>query len=79
MKKENDKLLRVLQGDIPIVSRPFLEIGKSVDFEEEEVLKVIEDLKRQKIIRQISPIYDTKMLGYNSALVAFKVEPSRIE
>ncbi|MFN3598487.1 MAG: Lrp/AsnC family transcriptional regulator [Aquificaceae bacterium] len=78
MEKKGD-LLKFLQEDIPLVSRPFLEIGKGLGMEEEGVLESLEELKREKIIRQVSPIYDTKMLGYDSALVAFKVEPERIE
>ncbi|MFN7066019.1 MAG: Lrp/AsnC family transcriptional regulator [Aquificaceae bacterium] len=79
MKKEINNLLSALQREIPLVSRPFLEIGKSVGMEEDEVIKAIESLKREKVIRQVSPIYDTRMLGYDSALVAFKVKPERIE
>lgn len=73
------KILRTIQGDIPIVKRPFREIGQALGLEEDEVLRAIKDLKESKIIRQVSPIYDTRMLGYDSALVAFKVEPERTE
>jgi len=50
-----------------------------VGLPQEEVLERVRELKEGKVIRQISPIYDTKRAGYDSALVAFKVEPSRLE
>lgn len=69
-----EDLLKVLQEHIPFVERPFLWIAERLGASEEEVLKEIEALKEQRIIRQISPIYDTKAAGYDSSLVAFRVD-----
>jgi len=79
MIQSRDGLIKAIQEEIPIVERPFGEIGKSLDIGEDDVIKAIEKLKEDKVIRQISPIYDTRMLGYDSSLVAFKVKPERIE
>ncbi|NPA12496.1 MAG: Lrp/AsnC family transcriptional regulator [Aquificae bacterium] len=68
------QLLKKLQEGIPLVKRPFKEIGNQLGITEEETINLIKKLKEGKIIRQISPIYDTKSLGYDSSLVAFKVE-----
>ncbi len=70
-KKE---LISVLQENIPIISRPFKYIGDRLKIEEKEVINIIKNLKENKIIRQISPIYDTKAVGYVSSLVAFKTD-----
>ncbi len=67
-------ILKELQEGIPIVERPFKEISKKLDIEEKDVIDTVKRLKEEKIIRQISPIYDTKSLGYDSSLVAFKVK-----
>ncbi|NPA53963.1 MAG: Lrp/AsnC family transcriptional regulator [Aquificae bacterium] len=68
------ELLKELQEGIPITERPFLEIGKKLDIDEKEIIDTVKKLKEEKIIRQISPIYDTKALGYDSSLVAFKTD-----
>ncbi|WP_293448525.1 Lrp/AsnC family transcriptional regulator [Persephonella sp.] len=66
-------LLKIVQGEIPVNDRPFSHIAQNLGSTEEEVIKTLKNLKEKKIIRQISPIYDTKSLGYDSSLVAFKV------
>ncbi len=77
--EEHNNLLKEVQQEIPIAQRPFLLVGEKVGIEEEEVIETLKTLKQEKIIRQISPIYDTKMLGYDSSLVAFRVEPEKME
>ncbi|OQX72824.1 MAG: AsnC family protein, partial [Campylobacteraceae bacterium 4484_4] len=62
--------------------RPFQQIGKMLNTDEEEIMRIMRILKEQKeagIIRQISPIYDTKRLGYKSSLIAFRVAPEKID
>ncbi|QID33488.1 siroheme decarboxylase subunit alpha [Pampinifervens florentissimum] len=76
---EYESLLKEVQQEIPITQRPFLSIGDRLSMKEEEVIEVLKTLKQEKIIRQISPIYDTRMLGYDSSLVAFRVELGKIE
>lgn len=72
-------LLKVLQEDLPLVERPFKEVALKLGTSEEKVIEEIKKLKSEKVIRQISPIYDTKRAGYDSSLVAFKVENEKIE
>jgi len=66
-------VLKELQEGIPLVEEPFKQIAKKIGIKEDEFISIIKQLKEQKIIRQISPIYDTKSLGYDSSLVAFRV------
>lgn len=79
MGNEFDKILKIIQGEIPLVKRPFLVLAKELGLKETEFLKVIEKLIENSIVRQIAPIYDSKMLGYDSALVAFRVDKERLE
>jgi DNA-binding Lrp family transcriptional regulator len=74
-----DELLYRLQDDFPLTARPFRKIAEELGAEESEVLKLLEKLKEEKIIRQTSAIFDTRRLGYSSSLVAFKVSPDTIE
>ncbi len=76
---EVDKLLKLVQRDIPLESKPFERLGEALGLGEAEVLRGLRELKDGGTIRQISPIYDTRMLGYDSSLVAFRVSPDRLE
>ena len=73
------ELLKVIQEDIPLVEEPFSWIGEKLGIPEKEVINQIKELKEKKLIRQLSPIYDTKRAGYDSSLVAFKVKPENLE
>jgi DNA-binding Lrp family transcriptional regulator len=42
---------------------------------EQEVLARVRRLLEERIIRQVTPIFDTRALGYSSMLVAAKVDP----
>jgi DNA-binding Lrp family transcriptional regulator len=69
------ELLTRLQTEIPVVERPFAALG----FPEADVIARIRQLKADKIIRQISAIFDTRSLGYASSLVAARVAPDRVD
>lgn len=72
-------LLDHLQGAVPVIERPFAAIGAECGLPEEELLRRLRRLKEEKIIRQISAIFDTRSLGYASSLVAARVDPAKIE
>mgnify|MGYP001627111845 CR=1 FL=1 len=74
-----NELLKAVQREIPITDRPFKEIGERLGMKEEEVIERLMKLKEEGLIRQISPIYDTRLLGYDSSLVAFKVPEENLE
>ena len=74
------KLLNILQDDFPVVEKPFENIGCRLNITEENVINRIKSLIDEKdIIRQISPIFDTKKLDYKSSLIAFKVNEKDID
>lgn len=74
-----EELLKLIQSDIPIVERPFLWLAQKLGTSEGKVMSEIESLKEEGVVRQISPIFDTRAVGYDSSLVAFKVDSERIE
>ncbi|MBT3784818.1 Lrp/AsnC family transcriptional regulator [bacterium] len=74
-----EELLHWLQEGLPLVARPFSKLAEKLGCTEEDILGEIEVLKKEKIIRRLCPIFDTKLLGYDSALVAFRVNSERIE
>ena len=69
------RLLNLLQGRFPLAPRPYAEVAQLAEVSEEEVLRRTRRLLDERIIREITPIYDTRVLGYRSMLVAAKVEP----
>ncbi|MHB1601555.1 MAG: siroheme decarboxylase subunit alpha [bacterium] len=73
------KILNILQTDFPISTRPFLSIANLTGISEDEVLERIINLKTNRIIRQISAIFDSHNIGYKSTLAAFKVDPSLVD
>jgi siroheme decarboxylase len=68
------RLLNLLQGCFPLAERPFAEVGRLAGTDEEEVLRRTRRLLDARIIREITPIFDTRVLGYKSMLVAAKVD-----
>jgi DNA-binding Lrp family transcriptional regulator len=68
------RLLNEMQGAFPIVPRPYAEVATALGVGEEVVLKRVAELVQQRIIRQVTPIFDTRALGYKSMLVAAKVD-----
>ena len=81
MSKEElkNELLYTMQSSFPLTQKPFLELAKQFNTNEDEILKLVNELKADGILRQTSAIFDTKRLGYKSSLVAFKVAEDKIE
>jgi len=69
------KLLNLMQGRFPIEPRPYLRVAQLAEVTEDEVLRRVQRLIDERIIRQVTPIFDTRALGYSSMLVAAKVDP----
>ena len=72
MDELDRRLLNIIQSDFPLVARPFAALGERLGTDEADVIGRIARLKAEKIIRQISAIFDTRSLGYKSSLVAVK-------
>ena len=69
------RLLNLMQGSFPLQPRPYAAVAAEAQCSEAEVLARVSRLLEQRIIRQVTPIYDTRALGYGSMLVAAKVDP----
>jgi DNA-binding Lrp family transcriptional regulator len=68
------RLLNLMQGQFPIASRPYQHVAAAAGLQEAEVLTRVQHLLDERIIRQVTPIFDTRALGYASMLVAAKVD-----
>jgi siroheme decarboxylase len=69
------RLLNLMQGSFPLAPRPYAEVARLAELPEEEVLSRVQHLLEERIIRQVTPIFDTRVLGYKSMLVAASVDP----
>ena len=77
---EIDKaLLTEVQRQFPVDHRPFHLLGEKLGISEQECLERISRLKANKVIRQLSAIFDTRALGYQRTLAAMKVDPVRVD
>jgi siroheme decarboxylase len=72
---ETDKrLMNLLQSSFPLEREPFAAIAGEAGIDVGEVKARTKRLLDERIIREITPIFDTRALGYNSMLVAAKVD-----
>jgi DNA-binding Lrp family transcriptional regulator len=69
------RLLNLMQGSFPIAQRPYRHVAELGGLEEVQVMSRVQRLLDKRIIRQVTPIFDTRALGYSSMLVAAKVDP----
>ncbi len=72
------EILNRIQREFPLKREPFEAMGRDVGLTGDEVIRRIEALKRGRVIRQISAIFDTRVLGYQSSLVAAKIPADRL-
>jgi len=73
------KILVELQGDLPVVKRPFKEIADSVAISEDEFFTRVKRLQKEDIIRKFGLRIDSEKVGFKSTLIAMKVVPERLE
>jgi DNA-binding Lrp family transcriptional regulator len=72
---ETDKrLMNLLQSSFPLDPEPFALIASEAELDLDDVLTRTRRLLDERIIREITPIFDTRALGYESMLVAAKVD-----
>ncbi|HEU0019334.1 MAG TPA: AsnC family transcriptional regulator [Thermoleophilaceae bacterium] len=69
------KLLNLMQGSFPVAARPYEHVAGLAGVSEDEVMRRVQRLLDGRIVRQVTPIFDTRVLGYSSMLVAAKVDP----
>jgi siroheme decarboxylase len=75
LDESDRRLLNLMQGSFPIDPHPYAAVAAAAGIPEARVLERVRELLQQRIIRQVTPIYDTRALGYSSMLVAAKIDP----
>jgi DNA-binding Lrp family transcriptional regulator len=73
------ELLNAVQWDFPLEARPFAVLAERLGVDEPTVRERVGKVKESGVLRQLSAIFDTRALGYSSALVAAKVDADHID
>lgn len=71
-------ILNLIQISFPVHPRPYSIIGLETGISENEAFQRIEKLKKDKIIRRLGGIFESRNLGYVSTLCAAKVPEEKI-
>jgi siroheme decarboxylase len=74
LDETDKKLLNLMQGSFALRPDPFAGVAELAGITEDEVMERVQYLLDKRIIREITPIFDTRALGYSSMLVAAKVD-----
>jgi DNA-binding Lrp family transcriptional regulator len=75
LDEDDKKLLNLMQGSFELTEQPFAHVAQLAQLAEADVMERVQRLLDGRIIREITPIFDTRALGYSSMLVAAKVDP----
>jgi siroheme decarboxylase len=74
------KVIALIQGDLPVTEKPYLEIAKKLGIGEDEVLRILRKLSDQGVMRRFGATIRHQKSGYKAnAMVAWQVDEVRIE
>jgi len=79
MDSLDKEILNEIQWTFPLTPNPYSEMAKKFGLSDQDMMQRLRVLKEAGIIRQISAIFDTRKLGYKSALVAMAIEPEELD
>jgi DNA-binding Lrp family transcriptional regulator len=68
------RLMNLLQSNFPLVPQPYAHLASEHELDLDDLMTRTDRLVRERIIREITPIFDTRALGFDSMLVAAKVD-----
>jgi uroporphyrinogen-III synthase/DNA-binding Lrp family transcriptional regulator len=74
------KILSIIQDDFPIISRPWDSIAELLGLTLSELMKRVNRLHEEGVIRKIGPVLETDKVGLSArTLVLMKVPANRVE
>ncbi len=72
------KVIAALQGDIPVIERPYLKLAQDIGITEDKFLKVMNNLNDRGLIRRFGATLKHQNSGYNAnAMVAWIVDEEK--
>jgi DNA-binding Lrp family transcriptional regulator len=73
------RLLDRIQQSVPLVRRPFAELGREFGIPEDEALRRVQRFAELGMVRRLGPIVNYPAWNMSGALVAAKLDPAKIE
>jgi DNA-binding Lrp family transcriptional regulator len=74
------KVIASIQGDIPIVARPYQALAKKIGIDEEALIETLQRLTDRGVIRRFGATLRHQKSGFQAnAMTAWQVEEDRIE
>ena len=74
------KVIASIQGDIPIVERPYAELSRKLGISEQLMLDTLRSLCRRGVIRRFGATLRHQKSGYGAnAMTAWRVDEARVE
>ena len=68
------RIMNLMQSSFPLVPDPFAQLAGAAGIDSDDFKSRTQRLLDGRIIREITPIFDTRALGYSSMLVAARVD-----
>jgi DNA-binding Lrp family transcriptional regulator len=79
LTKLRKQLCNVLQGGLPICPKPYDDLAKYLNNNEETILQEIRELKESGVIRRICALINHRALGMTSTLVAAHIPEENVQ
>ena len=79
MKACEQEVLAALQRGIPITPSPFAHLAEELGCNEADVIEFVARCRAEGIVRRFGAVFDTRRLGYRSALCAVHVPPDTLD
>ena len=74
------RIIAAIQGDMPVVERPYAQIAQELAIGEDQLLRVLRDLVRRGVIRRFGATLRHQKSGFSAnAMTAWKVDEARID
>jgi DNA-binding Lrp family transcriptional regulator len=73
------RLINALHGGFPICERPFLEIARGLDLDEDDVILRLRRLLDERTLSRFGPMIDVDRLGGGLTLAAMAVPAERFD
>jgi len=74
-----ENILVALQRGLPLCPHPFAELADDLDCEEVELLSCLARVRSEGVVRRFGAVFDTRRLGYKSALCAAAVPVAELD
>jgi len=77
---EDKKIIREIQGDLPLTLTPFRPLAKKLGLDEEKLLQRVHDLIRRGLLRRFGAILRHQIAGFRgNAMVVWRAPEDQVE